>query len=216
MIDLAGARRVLVVAPHSDDETIAALDLITALLRSRVDVALVVVTDGAASHRRSARWPPARLVAERRRETLRAMRRVGLPHDRVRFLGFPDGGLDSLAPARWRSLVLALARGPLPDAVIVPDRDDAHPDHRDVARACRAAWPARVRRLAYTVWPAAGAAPVLPSRRVALPANAARKRATLRLYRTQTGLIRDDPDGFALTPAQIREKCGPVERFVRG
>ena len=180
--------------------------------RVGIAVRIVVVTDGAASHRASATWPKPRLVAERRRETLRAAATMGVARDHVRFLGFPDGGLDSLSRADRAALVRRLARGPQPDLVVQPHGRDAHPDHRDVARACALAWPVRVPRLAYTVW-STGAATGRPSSHLALPARVARKRAVLRLYRTQVGLVTDDPDGFALTQAQIRAMCGPFERY---
>ncbi len=73
-----------------------------------------------------------------------------------------------------------------------------------------------MQRLAYTVWTADEAGPVPAWRELSLPANGMRKRRALQLYRTQTGLIADDPDGFHLTPTQIATMCGPFERFVRG
>ena len=210
------ARRVVVVAPHSDDETIAAHTLIERLRRRGADVSVIVVTDGSASHRNSPSWPRKQLIAERQRETVRAMAAIGVRQGNVRFLGFPDGGLYSLNGQDQRRLVRALARGPMPDLIIVPDRRDAHPDHRNVAAACAHAWPHRVARLPYIVWKRVDTPPVPPSRRVAFPANTCRKRSALRRYRTQTGLIHDDPDGFHLTTEQIAAMCGPTERFVRG
>ncbi len=134
---ICGIRRAVIVAPHSDDETIAAHSLIQHLRRQGAQVTVIVVTDGSASHRKSRLWPKARLVAERRRETVRAMAGLGVPQGAVRFLSMPDGGLDSLTRHERNRLAQALGRGPVPDLVVVPDLRDAHPDHRDVAGACR-------------------------------------------------------------------------------
>ena len=209
-------RDVVVIAPHSDDETIAAFSLMQRWQRGGTVVRVVVVTDGAASHRNSGKWPKPRLIAERRLETLRAMRSIGIPQQRVRLLGFPDGGLDSLSATERRRLVRALRHGREPDLVVIPSAYDSHPDHRDVASACREAWPPRVARLAYTVWPGSRGEPRSGAAATDIVASPFRKRRTLGLYRTQTGLIRDDPNGFHLTASQIAEKCGPFEQFQRG
>ncbi len=41
------------------------------------------------------------LAYERQAETIRAMARLGVPAHQVHFLGFPDGGLDTLLLAAW-------------------------------------------------------------------------------------------------------------------
>lgn len=212
---LAGLRSMVVVAPHSDDETIAAHSLIQRLRRQGTRVSVIIVTDGSASHRNSPSWPKARLVRERRRESLRALRAIGVPQQDVRFLDFADGGLDSLSPSERLRLARVLGRGRDPDLVITPDRTDAHPDHRDVAAACADAWPKRVRRWSYVVWRNPAAPSCDASAAVTLQASPTLKRMALRSYRTQTGLIDDDPRGFHLTAQEVSAKCGPTERFSR-
>ena len=207
-------RHVVVVAPHADDETIAAFHTISALRRRGARVDVVVVTDGAASHRASPSFPAPRLVALRRAETLGAMRLLGVPRHRVAFLDLPDGGLRDLGPAQVRAVLRRLRARPRPDAVIVPSASDAHPDHRVVARLCDLAWPARVARLRYLVWPAPLQRARGGGRMVGRHGDAGMKRAALHRYRTQTGMIEDDPDGFRLTTAMIRRMCAPAERFA--
>jgi LmbE family N-acetylglucosaminyl deacetylase len=91
---LEHVRRVLVVAPHPDDEAIGAWGLMDWLRARGAHIAVLVVSDGAASHPGSPSWPTARLVAERRRETLRALRRLGVVPPDIAFLGLADGALD--------------------------------------------------------------------------------------------------------------------------
>jgi LmbE family N-acetylglucosaminyl deacetylase len=207
------ARRVLVVAPHPDDEVIAAWGLMRRLLRAGARVEVLVATDGGASHPESRAWPRPRLVAERRRETRRALRALGIAPDRIGFLDLPDGGLlDS--PDRVRAtLSRAMRRRRAPQLIVGPMPDDAHGDHRAVALAL-AALPRRgERRLGYRVWPE-GAARSLGGLVVPLGLRVAAKRRAVRSYRTQAGRITDAVAGFAMTHHHLRAFAAPAERFA--
>jgi LmbE family N-acetylglucosaminyl deacetylase len=107
---LSHGARVVVVAPHPDDETIAAGGLIHRLAVAGATVHIVFVTNGdgypeavrATLHGR----PPsaADYLAYgrlRRTEALDAARRLGIPHAGLHFLAFPDGGLDTLWQVHW-------------------------------------------------------------------------------------------------------------------
>jgi LmbE family N-acetylglucosaminyl deacetylase len=107
---LGHAARVVLVAPHPDDETIAAGGLIRRLVDAGATVHVVFVTSGdgypdavrASLHGRTP--APADYLAYgslRRREALDATRRLGLSRGSVHFLAFPDGGLDALWQAHW-------------------------------------------------------------------------------------------------------------------
>lgn len=126
-------RRLLVVAPHADDEAIGAHALMTRLRRRGVTVQVVVVTDGAASHPSSARWPRRRLVAERRRESRRVLRGIGVAAAAVTFLDLPDGLLHTRTAAARRGLARAIGNHGLV-LVVSPSHDDDHVDHRTVGR----------------------------------------------------------------------------------
>ncbi|HRY42329.1 MAG TPA: glycosyltransferase [Thermoanaerobaculia bacterium] len=124
------ARRVLVLAPHADDETFGCGGTLAALVDGGARVDVLVVTDGAGDE------PDAearRLVGARRlEETREALRRLGGGAARCAFL--PDRGLgrtgDPLAAAIESGLLAAL-----PDLVFVPSPVEVHPDHRAVAEA---------------------------------------------------------------------------------
>lgn len=208
-------RRALVLAPHPDDEAIGAAGLILSLRLRCGRVHVAIVSDGAASHPTSRAWPRARLVAERRRETRRVAFRMGVKTGEISHLGLPDGRLAVREPECRRVVRRLLARiGPL-DLVVVPDPDDAHPDHRVVAGAAIAA-----RRhgaiLGYRVWP--GASRGGPARFVRVRGGAAAKRSLIRGYRTQLGAIRDDPAGFTIARHELDRFSRGVERFavIRG
>nr|WP_246617150.1 PIG-L family deacetylase [Sphingomonas yunnanensis] len=202
---------MLVVAPHPDDEAIAAHALITRLARRGTRAAVLVVSDGAASHPGSRAWPRARLVRERRRETRRVMRRIGVAAGAITFLDLPDGRLADHAAAVRRGVGRAVAALPAPLLALAPSIGDAHPDHRVVAAAARPR--PGVRWWRYPVWPAgqqlrgARALPLSAQERLA-------KRHAIRGYRTQAGRITDDPRGFAMTAHQIRAFSRPRELFA--
>jgi len=202
---------MLVVAPHSDDETIGAYGLIRLQRLRGARVRVLVVTDGAASHPGSVRWPKRRLTAERRRETRRAMQRIGVTAAQVTFLGLPDGALTAAAPSALRRIGRAVRRMAGLKLLVAPSGDDAHPDHRAVALEVARAGTAGCRRLSYLVWPTPRHGGAL--RALALGPAALAKRTAIRRYRTQTGAITDDPSGFTIAPHELRAFSHPLECY---
>lgn len=209
-LDITRVRRAVIVAPHSDDEIIGAAGLILALRQHGARVSVIVVSDGAASHPASHRWPRRRLVAARRRESRLALRRLGIPAGDVRFLGLPDGALPQHL-LRCRNLVRR-AVGPGLDLIVGPAATDAHPDHRAVATALGRGF-GEARRLSYHVWPPRAGA-TARAKTVAMRGAHAAKRSLLRLYRTQLGAITDDPTGFAIARHELAAFAHPLETFV--
>ncbi len=107
---LGHGARVVVVAPHPDDETIAAGGLMRRLIGERATVHVVFVTSGdgypdAVRASLNGRPPtPADYLQYgtlRRHEAIDATRALGLPRTAVHFLAFPDGGLAALWQAHW-------------------------------------------------------------------------------------------------------------------
>lgn len=207
-------RRLLVIAPHPDDEAIAAWALMRYARRRGVRVEVVVVSDGGASHPNSRRWPRERLVAERRREVRRVLRVIGIGCGRVTFLNLPDGTL----PEHGASLRLRLARTlgrSQAELVVAPVAHDAHADHRAVAAALAGVPRRGERRLGYGVWPV-GVARAL--RDVVVPLalhEVQQKRAAIRRHHTQAGQITDAEAGFAMTHRHLAAFARPTERFGR-
>jgi len=206
-----GVRRATIVAPHPDDEVIGAAALIGTLRRRGCDVRVIVVSDGAASHPGSEKWPRRRLIAARRQESLRALRRLAVLPEKVFFLGLPDGAVGAEEGRCRRALHATLARD-VADLIVGPALIDAHPDHQAVAMALRR-WRPGVRRLSYQVWPPRKRGGV-SMRTVVMPRGASAKRSLIRLHRTQLGAITDDPNGFAIAPHELAAFAHPIERFV--
>ena len=124
--------RVVIVAPHPDDETLGAGGLIERILTRGGSVRVVQVTAGdgfveAVVHDTGRLRPrPADYLAygERRlREARAAMRELGGTRIRLQQLGFPDGGLEPLLEAHWariqkeRSPTTGRTAPPYPEAI---------------------------------------------------------------------------------------------------
>lgn len=133
--------RLLVVAPHPDDETLGAGGLAQRVLASGGRVHTVVVTAGdgyvEAVQRRTHKEQPApwaflRYGERRIRELESATHLLGLGRIQLDILGFPDGGLSPLLAAHWehlnpsRSLTTLREAPPYP---AVKDRNASYSGH---------------------------------------------------------------------------------------
>jgi LmbE family N-acetylglucosaminyl deacetylase len=124
--DIELGRSAIVFAPHQDDETLGCGGTIVRKTRCGADVSVVYMTDGSGSHTQA--LPKHELMAIRTTEALAACARLGLPSERVRFLGFEDGALEkSVAPAT--AVVADILGREKPSEIYIPYRKDAHPDH---------------------------------------------------------------------------------------
>jgi len=209
--EVVGARNLLVIAPHPDDESLGCGGLLAWAAASGRKARVAMLTDGEASHPGSARFPPSRLAALRRTEALHAGAWLGLAPGDHAFLHLPDGALGALAPAQRETAIQALAawmRELTPVVACVTASSDMHGDHRAAHRLARAA----ARRvpgctlLAYPVWswlaPAATRPP--PGWRIDVGRYRAAKRAAIRSHASQHGgLIDDAPEPFELPAALL-------------
>ncbi len=140
-VKLCASDRLLVFAPHPDDETLATGELIQFARACGAVVHVVFVTDGDNNP-----WPQrwlerrwrigdaerARWGARRRIEAGEALNRLGLEvQHSAHFLNWPDQGLtdslmrDDLAVDRLAEEIAAFA----PTHMVMPTLVDRHPDH---------------------------------------------------------------------------------------
>jgi LmbE family N-acetylglucosaminyl deacetylase len=141
-LEITTDERVLVLAPHPDDETLGAGGVLQRVLARGGRARVVVLTAGdgyieAVQHATGLPVPPPTAYlayGQRRLKELRAaVRRLGDHHLRVQVLGFPDGGLLPLLAAHWqrtqpeRSPTTAVSHPPYPgvlDAEVAYDGAD--------------------------------------------------------------------------------------------
>ncbi len=103
----AHAERILVFAPHPDDEVIGLGGFLSDKIREGAEVSVVLVTDGARFARaaRLARRKPGPLLRGhdfrvlgtiRRGESVKALASLGVPEGRCIFLAYPGGSLGRI------------------------------------------------------------------------------------------------------------------------
>lgn len=119
------ADRVLVLAPHPDDETIGAGGTATLAIEAAAAVTVAIATDGDASV--GSDLTQQQLGARRREDAEAAARILGISD--VRFLGHRDGHLASDLPGLVGDLHDLLEELD-PEVVILPWWGDGHADHR--------------------------------------------------------------------------------------
>lgn len=110
-IDAPGkGSRVLVFSPHNDDETLGAGELIKNTLKNGGDVKVVFITNGDGFKQAiqfdyfNINPKPEDYINfgyERQKESTEALKTLGLPRDKIIFLGYPDGGISNLWSTNW-------------------------------------------------------------------------------------------------------------------
>lgn len=206
--------RVVVVAPHPDDEVLAAGGLMRWATEQGRDVLIVAVTDGEASHPASRRIGVEELRRRRCAERREALTRLDIPATDVVRLRFDDFGCVRFVTEIARRLRSLLRPD---DTLIGPTANDRHPDHVAVAQAVAIAGSGTrvAQRWEAPTWALVHETAVAPDRRFVLdPAAWAAKRHAMTAYRSQLeGLGPDATDGPVVHPDELAVMLRPVEAF---
>ncbi|MDD5668417.1 MAG: PIG-L family deacetylase [Candidatus Omnitrophica bacterium] len=130
--EISSSDRILVFAPHPDDEAIGTAGVIQKALKAHAELRIVCYTNGEHNE-------PAFIVYEkrivlkknefirlgevRRQETLKAMELLGVKKEQIFFLGYPDFGTMEILTKYWqsdkpyRSLLTRISTVPYKEAV---------------------------------------------------------------------------------------------------
>lgn len=117
--------RILVLAPHPDDETLGAGGAIALHRRHDDPVTVAIVTDGSGSQ--AGGLTKQAMARRRAAEVTAAVQKLGL--GQAICLGLPEGGWDRRAMQEKLAPLVSNA-----DVVYAPSCVDFHPDHLRVAR----------------------------------------------------------------------------------
>jgi LmbE family N-acetylglucosaminyl deacetylase len=218
----AAADRLLMLAPHPDDEALAAGGLLQSAIGAGAEVRVLYVTSGENNPwaQRAIEWKwrlgeedRSRWGARRWEEALGALARLGVPAPCAKQLGFPDQGLTDLLLRGGADLIEVLAEeisSWRPTVLLVPAPWDVHPDHSALALLAHLA-SARVPGLAdrapalrYVVHGRAGPRPGGGVWIHLSEEMRARKREAILCHRTQLPLRR----GYLLRFADATERFG--------
>jgi LmbE family N-acetylglucosaminyl deacetylase len=180
--------RVLVFAPHPDDEVAGPGGALALHRRAGDPVRVAIASDGVAGDP-DGRHAPADYPALRRQESVTGLRELGV--DDVAFWGFPDSCVLSAADLELGVLtaVTELERF-APEVVYLPWQHEGHPDHHAlhlvvVEAMRRSRFPGRA--LGYEVWHA-----MVPDLIVDITPVIEQKRRAMCAYQSQLDYVAFD------------------------
>lgn len=187
--------RVLVIAPHPDDEVLGCGGTLARLVDEGLEVHVAIVTSGR---------PPtysAESVAQVQDEARRAHALLGVTATHQ--LDFPAAGLDALPASELNAGVGQVIRDVRPDTLFVPFLGDVHQDHQRAflaamvgARPRDGQAPSRIlayETLSETNWYAAPLTPAfVPTLFVDISATLERKLAAFGMFESQVKAFPDE------------------------
>lgn len=134
--ELVMSDKVLIVAPHPDDEVLGCSGLIQRLLNEGKQVDVVILSDGGKSHAGCCKIDKSTLIESRRDLSRKAAKILGLPLENLHLLDYPDGSIAFDCPEtdRLKKLIGSL----LPEAIFVPHKGEGWSDHLEAGRIVRA------------------------------------------------------------------------------
>jgi LmbE family N-acetylglucosaminyl deacetylase len=219
-------QRVLIVAPHPDDETLGCGGAISLLCRQGYDVNVLIISDGTGSHPNSRKYPAPVLRWIRSQETRTALAILGVNRSAITFLHLKDGAIPTVTAPKFHAakvLCRNYLQATAPDTIFVPWRLDPHPDHRATWQLIQAAI------LSLGIMPQTIEYPIwdwdLPQQitvdlsqitgwRLDILSVLKQKIQAIESYRSQLGqLIDDDPHGFYLSAEMLANFTRPWEVY---
>ena len=151
LADMPPQRRVLIVAPHPDDEVIGCGGLISRMVATRCTPHIVILTGGDGSHRDCCSIPASEIVKARRELTRKSLSILGVPSEFVHELDFMDGSVSSNNSRQIERLKTIMA-DVKPDVVFVPHWGEGWNDHVRTAEIVKTLVAPDVALVEYCVW----------------------------------------------------------------
>lgn len=133
-------KRIVIFAPHPDDETFGCGGAIAKKIRDGYEVIIVEMTDGRNLFKSilnvETNPSPEDVKRIRREEVLKATEKLGVPKKNIVFLDFKDGTLKE-HEEEAEEKVAEILRKYSPVEVYFPYKNDCHPDHQATNRIIR-------------------------------------------------------------------------------
>lgn len=214
---LVPSDRLLVVVPHPDDETLGCGMALAAAVAEGRQVAILLLTDGEASHPNSCEFTAERRIAMRSAELAAALMALApdqpIPVLRARL---PDGRTTDRHAAQVSNRLLEHDCIAGAGTIWSTWAHDPHCDHRSAAILARLfANRSQAALWSFVVWGRFGERPVPDEPGVFFDARfGTAKRAAMDAHASQmSNLIDDDPTGFRMPPALIEHFATHPEVF---
>lgn len=127
--------KVLIVAPHPDDEVLGCSGLIQRMIENGKQVHIVILSGGGKSHQNCCHIDESTLIDSRRNLSRKAAEILGLPLNQLHFLDYPDGRISYNDPEtqRLQTLIEKIS----PDAIFVPHKGEGWSDHIEAGKIVR-------------------------------------------------------------------------------
>lgn len=147
---LVTGKRILLVAPHPDDEIIGCAGLIQQALKAGKKIDVVILTGGGKSHSNCCNIDEDTLIEARRKLSRKAAQVVGLPLEHLHFLNYPDGSIsyENKETERLKQLIEELS----PEAIFIPHKGEGWSDHVEAGNVIRKLKLSGIQLYEYCVW----------------------------------------------------------------
>ncbi len=213
--------RLVVLGAHPDDEVLGAGGIMAAAAQAGIEVVVVCMSDGRASHPGSPTLSPDQLADRRHIELDTAIELLGVAPPR--WCGLRDGALAEQRHTIGGIVESIVAEAPtLATGLLSVWSADGHPDHDTVgAVAGEVAARLDVPVWWYPIWMwhwAAPGDPTIPWHRLRAhridPAILAVKHAAINAFDTQVRPLSDDPADAAILPPHVLAHLIRTREFV--
>jgi LmbE family N-acetylglucosaminyl deacetylase len=228
MFSFLKSDKVLIVAPHPDDESLGTGGLLQRIFAQNIPVRIVFATNGEnnpwAQRYWERRWrigpdDQVRWGRRRREEALNAIHTLGGNSNCARFLNLPDMGTTHLLMRGDPGLSVLITEEIQewePTMAMIPTMFDAHPDHSALSVAFSMALDSvaasSIRTWEYLVHKPEISIPQEPVRLLLSPEEVERKRRAILCHETQVALSRRRFTSFA----KIEEVYFPRQTIEAG
>ena len=128
------SKRILVIAPHNDDETLGVGATMAKAVKEGHEVFVAVLTSIESDH--PVMTPNKHVV---RAETKKAMEILGVKMENVIFRDMPNVLVPEMPVHAVNKVVYEVIESVKPDVLYVPFLNDLHKDHRDIVYAAQVA-----------------------------------------------------------------------------
>lgn len=151
-------KRMVVIAPHPDDETFGCGGLIAKMSLTGIPVSVVFFSRGEASHKDCCETMPAQTGQAREQSAIRALSVLGVEARDICWLGVPDLGFPRKGQKKPIAIIEQL-REVIdrfePEMVVSPYYFDVLPDHEACSEIVREVMNSRIKKceqMFYPVW----------------------------------------------------------------
>lgn len=143
--------KIVIVAPHPDDEVLGAGGLIQRLISEDNHPYVIILTKGEKSHEGCCNLEKEEIKIARHQLTLKALETLGLKKDHLYTLNFQDGGIAN-ATIQQKQELFSVLKEIGPNVLFVPHKGEGWCDHVSILSLTQRTMGTSVSIYEYCVW----------------------------------------------------------------